>query len=58
LSLREVFQAFGLVAHDAFNLEDTLTRAGLAIDRLVDATIVLDLITEIGKLLLGVLGPG
>jgi hypothetical protein len=46
------------VAHVALYLEDALTRAGLAVDGFLDATLVPDLPAEVGELFLGVLRSG
>jgi hypothetical protein len=46
------------MAHVALYLEDALTRAGLAVDGFLDATLVPDLPAEVGELFLGVLRSG
>jgi hypothetical protein len=50
LTLRELLEALGLVAHGALDLDNLITRAWLTVDRLGAAALSLDLVPKVSEL--------
>jgi hypothetical protein len=56
LTLRELLEALGLVAHGALDLDNLVTRAWLTVNRLGAAALSLDLVPKVSELFGRVLG--